>query len=230
MDFLDGYNKRLKELSELNRLSNLLQLDNHFTDDGYWNRFARLAATDRYINDYNYHLLYEIQSLSNQIHFGVLNCLLFQPHISLDKLNPSFYNHRLTFMIESTIHGVYGYWNRIALFLNLYLEKPLNKKDVYMRRVLDLIEKEFSEIKELKEFSWLIDLMEDFEFFDRNELTHNYSIIMQEFLPSQDKEKVNYDIIIEKLIYHNNAISNDVFKLLDLLENIEMLYEQKNKK
>ncbi|MGX1639949.1 hypothetical protein [Sphingobacterium sp. NPDC055431] len=227
MNFIIEYNQVLKQLSEQNQLSNLLLLDNKFSTDGYWDRFARLEVVDKYINGYGYHLLYEIQSLSNQIHFGVLNCLLFRPLVSFDKTNPNVYNHRLTFMIESTIHCIYGYWNRIALLLNLYLEYPLDKKDVYMMKLLDLIKKQFSEIKELKEFKWLCNLMNDFLYFNRNEITHNYSIIMQEFLPSPGMERVDYDVLIGKLIYHNNAISNDVFKLLDLLEYLEMLLNKK---
>ncbi|MFD2556300.1 hypothetical protein [Sphingobacterium tabacisoli] len=230
MNFIFEYNQVLKQLSEQSKLSNLLQLDNKLSDDGYWDRFARLSVIDKYIEGYGYHLLYEIQSLSNQIHFGVLNCLLFRPLVSLDKTDPNIYNHRLTFMMESTIHCIYGYWNRIALLLNLYLEKPLDKKEVYMMKLLDLIRKQFPELKELEEFKWFVDLMEDFLSFNRNEMVHNYSIIMQEFLPVQGREKIDYDIIIKKLIYHNNAISNDVFRLLDLLEYIESNFIKRNKK
>lgn len=227
MNFIFEYNEVLKQLSEQNNLSNLLQLDNKYTDDGYWNRFTRLETVDKYIEGYGYHLLYEIQSLSNQIHFGVLNCLLFRPLVSFDKTDPSIYNHRLTFMMESTIHCIYGYWNRIALLLNLYLEKPLEKKDVYMTKILDLIKKQFAELKEVKEFKWLSDLMQNFLSFNRNEMVHNYSIIMQDFLPSECGQKIDYDVIIQKLAYHNNAISNDIFRLLDLLEYIEMLFDKK---
>lgn len=227
MNIIIEYNYVLEQLSEQNKLNNLLQLDNKFSSDGYWDRFAHLEILDKYIDGYGYHLLYEIQSLSNQIHFGVLNCLLFQPLVSYDKTDPNIYNHRLTFMMESTIHCIYGYWNRIALLLNLFLEKPLDKKNVYMMKVLILIKKQIPNLKDNKEYKWLNDLMEDFLFFNRNEMTHNYSIIMQAFLPSQDLHRIDYDEIIEKLIYHNNSISNDVYKLLDLLEYIEILLNKK---
>ncbi|WP_312365588.1 hypothetical protein [Sphingobacterium sp.] len=229
MDFFDQYNDKLYELSQEYGLINLLSIDRHYKDGGYWNRFAKLKAVEQYIDGYNYHLLYEIQSLSNQVHFGILNCLLFRPLISVERIEPNVYNHRLTFMIESTIHGIYAYWNRIALLLNLYLNNPLAKEKVYMSKIFRLIKKEYIEVKNIDGYKWLDNLMADFEFFRRNEMTHNYYILMQEFLPHPHQTKVDYDLLIQKLVYHNNAISKDVYKLLDLLDYLEVDSNKKNK-
>src|SRR5690606_37365850 len=98
----------------------------------------------------------------------------------------------------------------------------LEKEKVYMSKIFTLIKKEYIEVQNTDGYKWLDNLMADFEFFRRNEMTHNYAIIMQEFLPHPDQAKVDYGLIIQKLIYHNNAISKDVFKLLDLLDYLEI--------
>lgn len=217
MEFIEGLNKSFLKLTDELKLSNLLQNDNYSDEDSYWNRIANLKVFETNMEDNGYHFLYEIQALSNQIHFGVLNCLLYKDIRSKQSGFPNQYNHRYTFMLESTIHCIYSFWNRVAGILNFYLHEPIKKRGIYISKVLERLQIDYSEIHKMESFIWLKDKINDFDKLQRNEFAHNNSLIMQDFFRNGDGEnQINIDSIIEKLIYHNNLIANDIDIVADL--------------
>ncbi|GGC40818.1 hypothetical protein GCM10011386_36070 [Parapedobacter defluvii] len=126
--WLKEFNAHLSELEKEYDLTDLETEDDKYDDNSYWNKIGQLSVFGHNMNANGYHFLYEIKGLSSQILFGLKASLLFNKLRSNEKGKPNIYNHRYTFLLESTIHGVYAYWNRVALLLNYYLVKKFDKK------------------------------------------------------------------------------------------------------
>ncbi|MEI5984901.1 hypothetical protein VJ786_08300 [Sphingobacterium sp. PU5-4] len=223
IDWLKSYNKSLSQFEEEYSLTDLLTEDDKYYPNSYWNRIVRLSAFDKNMEENGYHFLYEIQGLSSQIHFGLKNCLFFDSLRSKKIGFPNQYNHRYAFFVESTVHAVYAYWNRVASFINFNFEKPFGKRQIYFnQKLLGKVKSEFNGIEKSSSFKYLLDVYSKLNSLDRNELAHNNSLSMQEFLPYKYEEsRLNFDEINETLIFLNNAIARDIDVLCELLEYLE---------
>jgi len=221
---LDDYDQELKRLTDKFGIHNLISIQMHGGSD-YWERLARLSFFPKLFDGYRYHFLYEVQGLSSQIHFGILNCFLFRDAISTEPGRPNAFNHRYTFMIESTIHGIYSYWNRVGLVLNTYLKVPKDVKRTYFANTVPQLAVDYPELKDDKNFKWLCDVKQAIEDLERNEFAHNNSLIMQNFLP---KETGGGDFtqllsMPEQLLDHNKLIVDQIGNLVELIETLETL-------
>ncbi|RZK25559.1 MAG: hypothetical protein EOO43_05210 [Flavobacterium sp.] len=225
-EFLHHYNRTLDKISLERNLTNLKSQDDVIDNNGYWNRLANIKAIEHNINTYDYHFLYEIQGLSSQIHFGIASCILFRPQISTKTGKPNSYNHRYTFMIESTVHCIYSYWNRVALVLNTYLTKPKDVKRIYFASVVTQLLIDYPELEQHPLYNWLFNIKIALEELDRNEFAHNNSLIMQNFLP-RDKNRDDFKELLampDLLLSHNKAIVDEIYNLVELLEQLEKIY------
>ena len=185
-----------------------MAIDNPYYDDSYWIRLSRLSFFKKIEEENGYHFLHEIQSLSNQIHFGLATCFLLKDSMSSKYDNPNVYNHRYTFMIESIIHGIYAYWNRVALALNTYLKKPKVKIATYFKTVVPQLLIDYPTLEENDNYKWINNANNALEELGRNEFAHNNSLIMQNFLPNTDKE-VDFEYLLAMprlLLSHNKSI------------------------
>src|SRR5690606_32766811 len=111
-EFYKSLDDSISIVSEQYNIRNLISIQKYHDDNDYWPRLANFSFFRKLFDNHKYHFLYEIQGLSSQLHFGLANCFLFRDKISKIKGRPNIYNHRYTFMIESTIHTIYAYWNR----------------------------------------------------------------------------------------------------------------------
>lgn len=115
-EFFENLDLAVRKITDQVEINNLIGIQDVYDDNCYWPRLAKLSFFNKLYVEHRYHFLYEIQGLSSQIHFGIANCILFRDKISTVRGKPNIYNHRYTFMIESTIHCIYSYWNRVGLF------------------------------------------------------------------------------------------------------------------
>lgn len=223
MDWLESYNVALFQIEKDYSLTDLQSEDNKYSETSYWNRLANLSVFSKNMEENGYHFLYEIQGLSSQILFGLKNCLFFDTLRSKKIGYPNIYNHRYGFFVESTVHQVYAYWNRVAIFINFYFDKPLKKKQIYFNQAfLDKIKSEFNGIENSNPFKYLLEINSKLNSLDRNELAHNNSLIMQEFLPYRyDDTRLNFEEINKTLVYLNNTIARDIDILCELFEYLE---------
>lgn len=152
--YSQDFDQSIREVSKNYELNNLLNIDSKMDGQGYWPRIAALSFFDKLYKQHRYHFLYEIQGLSNQIHFGIASSLLFREKMSMERGRPNGYNHRYAFMVESTIHTIYSYWNRVALVLNTYLKTPLFKERVYFSKIVRQLEVDYPELLENPHFLW----------------------------------------------------------------------------
>lgn len=226
-EYFENLDLAIKNKSIEIGISNLLGMQNVYSDDCYWPRLANLSFFEKLYKEHRYHFLYEIQGLSSQIHFGIANCFLFRDQISTETGKPNIYNHRYTFMIESTIHSIYSYWNRVGLVLNTYLKKPKTLKSTYFGNVVDQLAIDYPELKKNGNYQWLCRVKVALEDLDRNEFAHNNSLIMQNFLP-KDSNRDNFEKLLEMpdlLLSHNKSIVDEIFNLVELLEEIERIVD-----
>lgn len=226
---MDEYYKNL-DLAVLNisdhiGISNLIGIQNLYDDNCYWPRLARLSFFNKLFDGHRYHFLYEIQGLSSQIHFGLASCFLYKDKISTAKGRPNIYNHRYTFSIESTIHCIYSYWNRVGLVLNTYLKKPKEIRNTYFATVVDQLIKDYPILEESVHYRWICQTKEALNDLDRNEFAHNNSLIMQNFLP-KNSDGDDFEKLLampDLLLLHNKSIVIEIFSLVALLEELEVL-------
>ena len=136
LDWISGYNNSLSRIEKEYSLTDILTEDNKYDVNSYWERIGNLSAFDRNMEENGYHFLYEIQGLSSQIYYGVKNCLFFDSLRSKKIGFPNQYNHRYAFFVESTVHAVYAYWNRVASFINFSFEKSFGKRQIYFNQKL----------------------------------------------------------------------------------------------
>ncbi|WP_159637959.1 hypothetical protein [Sphingobacterium composti Ten et al. 2007 non Yoo et al. 2007] len=229
IDWLESYNDSLFQIEKEYSLTDLHTEDEKFAENSYWNRIGNLSIFSKNMEENGYHFLYEIQGLSSQIHFGLKNCLFFDSLRSKRIGFPNLYNHRYGFFVESTVHAIYAYWNRVAGFINFYFEKPFGKRQIYFnQRLLEKLELEFKGIEKSSPFKYVLDINSTLNSLDRNELAHNNSLIMQEFLPYKyDESRLNFDEINKKLVFLNNTIAREIDVLCELFEYLE---KEKNRK
>ena len=111
-------------------------------------------------------------------------------------------------MIESIIHGIYAYWNRVALALNTYLKKPKVKIATYFKTVVPQLLIDYPTLEENDNYKWINNANNALEELGRNEFAHNNSLIMQNFLPNTDKEvDFEYLLVMPRLLLsHNKSI------------------------
>jgi hypothetical protein len=210
----------------LTAIENKFELTDLLTAQGnnedYWNRIGNVSAFEKMMDEYGYHFLYEIQGLSSQIHFGLKMCLLFRSLRSNDRMMVNKCNHRYTFLLESTIHNIYAYWNRVGLFLNYYLENKSHKKNIYFGTILEKLKGQYKGIHEFPCFKYLLKINDMVKSLDRNEFTHNNSLIMQDFLPYRyENDRLNISDIPDNLIFLNNTIALDIYSFIELIEYLE---------
>lgn len=224
-EFYDRLDDAVFRISEDLSTRNLFSQKNVYDDNDYWSRLGRLSFFNKLFKEYRYHFLYEIQGISVQLHFGLANCFLFREKISHERGRPNPYNHRYTFMIESTIHCIYAYWNRVGLVLNTYLKNPKEIKRVYFQGVVDQLSIDYPELLENKHYGWIKDVKTQLDSLNRNEFTHNNSLIMQDFLPQYYDEANNIDLLAfpELLLKHNSYVVEDIYCLVDLIEELESI-------
>jgi hypothetical protein len=215
------------KITEQYDINNLEATEDVYDIYGYWNRFVEFKFHDKLDNENGYDFVNEIQSLSNQIHFGLASCFLLRAKISTKGGFPNQYNHRYTFMIESTIHCVYAYWNRVAHALNTYLKSPKRVKVIYFASVVEQLLNDYPELAENEYYMWLSNVKINVECLKRNEFAHNYSLIMQDFsgLSDIDSEKVYLLALPEVLLSHNIHIVDEIYNLVNLIECVENLNE-----
>ncbi|WP_231491870.1 hypothetical protein [Pedobacter sp. Leaf170] len=223
-DYLFELDEAIKDISEKYEITNLSMIQK-FYQDTYWDRFARLSFFNKLYDEYRYHFLYEIQGLSSQIHFGIASCILFRDKISTETGKPNVYNHRYTFMIESTVHAIYSYWNRVGLVLNTYLKKPKELKRTYFATVVPQLLIDHQELENDKFYKWICNVKVALDELDRNEFAHNNSLIMQNFLP-ENSERDNFKKLLnmpDVLLSHNKAIVDEIYNLVELVEKLETI-------
>ena len=223
-DYFTQFDQALRTITDEYEILNLIAIERPNGQSGYWERLARLSFFNKLYDQYRYHFLYEIQGLSSQIHFGIANSILFRDQISTVRGKPNLYNHRYTFMIESTIHGIYAYWNRVGLALNTYLKKPINIKRTYFSAVVKQLLIDYPDLNDNKFYQWLNSVNDALNDLERNEFAHNNSLIMQNFLP-KNSEEMNFDELLKMpdlLLSHNKAIVDDIYNLVELIELLEV--------
>ncbi|SDH29281.1 hypothetical protein [Mucilaginibacter gossypii] len=223
-DYFDGLDQILEEITDKYEINNLISIQKHL-EDSYWDKLARLSFFTKLFDEHHYHFLYEIQGLSSQIHFGIVNCILFRDKISLDKGRPNVYNHRYTFMIESTIHCIYSYWNRVGLVLNTYLKNPKDIKRTYFANVVPQLLTDYPALEQDKFYQWLCTVKTALDDLERNEFAHNNSLIMQNFLP-KNAENGDFKALLampDLLLSHNKSIVDEIGNLVELVEKLETL-------
>ncbi|RZK50095.1 MAG: hypothetical protein EOO99_02600 [Pedobacter sp.] len=223
IDWVESYNKSLSQIEEEYSLTELLTQYKEHDPNSYWGRIAKLSAFRKDRDENKYHFLFEIEVLSSQIHFGLKNCLFFDSLKSKKRESPNIYNHRYTFFVESTIHAIYAYWNRVARFINFNFEKPFGKRQIYFNQtLLDKLKSDFNGIEETSPFKYLVNVYSKLSSLDRNEFAHNNSLIMQEYLSNiYDESRVDFDEINKTLVFLNNKIARDIDVLCELLEYLE---------
>lgn len=225
-DYFNNLDQAVKKTTDKFEINNLISIQNLYDDDSYWNRLARLSFFNKLYDEHQYHFLYEIQGLSSQIHFGIVNCILFRDQISTERGRPNVYNHRYTFMIESTIHCIYSFWNRVGLVLNTYLKKPKEIKRTYFGNVVPQLLIDYPSLNQDNFYQWISNVKIALDELDRNEFAHNNSLIMQNFFPEKS-ETFGFDDLLtmpDLLLVHNKSIVDEIYNLVDLLENLEKLY------
>lgn len=224
-EYFENLDLAIRNISDQVEISNLMGIQKIYDDNCYWPRLARLSFFHKLFDGHRYHFLYEIQGLSSQIHFGLANCFLYRDKISTVKGKPNNYNHRYTFMIESTIHCIYAYWNRVGLVLNTYLKKPKQIKNTYFANVVDQLIKDFPILEDNINYQWICQIKGALNDLDRNEFAHNNSLIMQNFLP-KNSEGDDFEKLLampDLLLSHNKSIVDEIFNLVELLEGLEAL-------
>jgi len=213
----------IMEITDKHEIKNLISIKKLYGNSSYWDRLARLSFFNKLFDEHRYHFLYEIEGLSSQIHFGIANCFLLREKISTERGKPNTYNHRYTFMLESTIHGIYSYWNRVGLVLNTYLKTPKEIKRTYFANVIPQLLTDYPILRESQDYQWIVGVKNALDDLDRNEFAHNNSLIMQNFLP-KNIENMGFDNLLalpEILLSHNRAIVDDIYNLVQLLEWLE---------
>lgn len=218
---------KIEEITMDYKITNLITLDDRNGENDYWVRLATLSFFKKIREVYNYHFLYEIQSLSNQIHYGLVHCIIFRDKICILRGHPNIFNHRYPFMLESSIHCIYSYWNRVGLVLNTYLKNPKKLQHVYFNNVIDQLKKDYPSLNENENYIWINEVKKSLQDLDRNEFTHNNSLIMQNFLTVKS-ENTNFKHLLslpDKLLLHNQFITDDILKLVQLLEDLEKIKE-----
>ncbi|TWI15665.1 hypothetical protein [Sphingobacterium siyangense] len=223
-DYFTEMNIALKEVTDEYGIMNLISIQK-FYEDSYWERLASLSFFNKLYDEYRYHFLYEIQGLSSQIHFGIASSILFRDKISIKTGSPNVYNHRYTFMIESTIHCIYSFWNRVGLVLNTYLKNPKELKKTYFATVVPQLLIDHPALKEDKFYKWICKVKIDIEKLERNEFAHNNSLIMQNFLPKNNGRE-NFKELLKMpnlLLIHNKIIVEEIYNLVELVEKLETL-------
>ena len=224
-EYFENLDTALRNISEEIGIINLQGEQSRLDDDWYWPRLARLSFFEKLFQEHRYHFLYEIQALSSQIHFGLAHCFLFRNKISTRRGRPNMYNHRYTFMIESTIHGIYAYWNRVGLVLNTYLKEPKDIKRTYFANVVDQLVKDYPVLNDSGSYKWMLGVKNLLNDLDRNEFAHNNSLIMQNFLPKNaDGDDFGKLLAMpELLLEHNKFIVNEILNLVSLIEELEVM-------
>lgn len=201
---------------------NIQSLEDLHNPNCYWPRLANLSFFRKLREDFNYHFLYEIQGLSNQIHFGIATSFLFREYISEVPGRPNEYNHRLTFSLESSIHCIYAYWNRVANALNTYLIKPKPLKMIYFDSIVRQLALDYNKIVEHRCYKWIDTVRNEVNKLERNEFAHNNSLIMQQFLGSRDD--LNFiKGLPEILLANNRYIADEIYCLVELFEFLDHL-------
>ena len=222
----EALNKEIKRITNYYKIMNIQSLNNVHDPRGYWQRFANLRFFHKLRYDFNYHFLFEIQGLSNQIHFGIATSYLFREYISEVPGRPNEYNHRFTYSLESSIHGIYAYWNRVANGLNTYLKSPYTLKEVYFDKVVRQLAVDYQQIVANDYYKWLEMVRIEVNKLQRNEFAHNNSLIMQQFLNNRG----NLDFIKglpDTLLENNRHIADEIFYLVQLFESLDELYDSK---
>lgn len=222
-EYFENLDTTLMNISEKIGIINL-QGQSRLDDDWYWPRLARLSFFEKLFQEHRCHFLYEIQALSSQIHFGMASCFLYRDKISTRRGRPNMYNHRYSFMIESTIHCIYAYWNRVGLVLNTYLKKPKDIKRAYFANVVDQLVKDYLDLNDSGNYQWILGVKKSLNDLDRNELAHNNSLIMQNFLPKNEDNNDFGKLLImpELLLEHNKFHVNEILNLVSLIEELEV--------
>lgn len=222
-DYYSHLDQAIRKITDDYGINNLNAIERRNGENGYWERFAKLSFFKKLFDEHRYHFLYEIQGLSSQIHFGIVNSILFREKISKVRGRPNLYNHRYTFMIESTIHGIYAYWNRVGLALNTYLKSPLELKRTYFSTVVKQLLMDYPDLRDNGLYQWLSTINDSLNNLERNEFAHNNSLIMQNFLPKASEE-MSLDKLMEMpelLLSHNESIVDEVYNLVGLMELLE---------
>ncbi|WP_207534892.1 hypothetical protein [Desertivirga arenae] len=224
-DFYIGLNREIQRVSDEFNIKNLISIQDYYNENDYWPCLANFSFFNKLFDVHHYHFLYEIQGLSSQIHFGLANCFLLRDKISQRRGRPNIFNHRYTFMIESTIHCVYAYWNRVGLVLNTYLIKPKDLKRVYFSGVVHQLLTDYPQLAENEDFVWITNVKNSLEALNRNEFAHNNSLIMQDFLPEYKEDEGQMDLLAfpELLLTHNRYIVDDIFNLVELIGELEQI-------
>lgn len=219
-EFYNSLDDAISKISQQYGIRNLISIQNFYDDNDYWPRLANFSFFNKLFDVHRYHFLYEIQGLSSQLHFGLANCFLLREKISHKRGRPNIYNHRYTFMIESTIHSIYAYWNRVGLVLNTYLRNPKELKRVYFQGVVDQLVLDYPELLENRYYIWIKDVRLDLDKLNRNEFTHNNSLIMQDFFREAYEGENQIDLLVfpELLLTHNNYVVDEINNLVDLIE------------
>lgn len=221
-DYFSQLDQAVKETTDKYEIINLFSIQK-FYEESYWDKLARLSFFNKLYEEHRYHFLYEIQGLSSQIHFGIASCILFRDKISTVTGKPNHYNHRYTFMIESTIHCIYSYWNRVGLVFNTYLKNPKDIKRTYFANVVPQLLTDYPELEQDEQYQWICNVKKALDELERNEFAHNNSLIMQNFLP-KNNERDDFKGLLEMpelLLSHNRFIVTDIYNLIGLLEKLE---------
>ena len=215
----------IQEITKDYKIKNLMSLQDRTNKNCYWPRLGNLRFFSKLREEYGYHFLYEIQSLSNQIHYGIVQCLLLRDKICTRKGHPNIYNHRYTFMLESSIHCIYSYWNRVGLALNIYLKEPKNLRNTYFSSVVSQLVKDYPSLEKNHNYLWITTVKDALNELNRNEFAHNNSLIMQSFLDFNSHSSNLEDLlkIPDILLFHNKFIVDEVFNLVSLLEELDNL-------
>lgn len=224
-DYFSDLDEAVMKISIQYEIKNLYNIQNRYDENDYWPRLSKGKYFEKLYKKHKYHFLYEIQGLSSQIHFGLVSCFLFREKISIEPGNPNVYNHRYTFMIESTIHGIYSFWNRVGLVLNTYLTKPFSIKKTYFPNVINQLVLDYPELQQDSLYEWINTIRIALNNLDRNEFTHNNSLIMQNFLPS-NPDFANFKGLLampELLLLHNKYIVDEIYNLVQLVEKLDTL-------
>jgi len=222
-DYFSSLDQVAREISTQYEISNLMSIQDYQDKNDYWPRLAKLSFFNKIFDEHRYHFLYEIQGLSCQLHFGIVNCILFRDKISTTVGKPNMYNHRYTFMIESTIHCIYSFWNRVALVINTYLKKPEKKSRVYFSGAVSQLSVDYPALKKDARYQWITNVKNEVDLLRRNEFAHNNSLIMQNFLSHRSGEGT-FDNLLKMpdlLIAHNKTIVDEIYNLVSLLETLE---------
>ncbi|SDM33761.1 hypothetical protein SAMN05421813_11017 [Daejeonella rubra] len=222
-EFYEYLDNSVLEISKQFNISNLIAIQDVYDENDYWTRLANFSFFNKIFDEHRYHFLYEIQGLSCQIHFGLANCFLFRDKISAKQGRPNVYNHRYTFMIESTIHCIYAYWNRVGLVLNTYLKTLKDIKRTYFSGVVQQLRLDYPELLGNPYYLWINDVKTNLDDLNRNEFAHNNSLIMQNFLPESYEGQNQIDLLAfpELLLSHNKYIVEEIDNLVNLIEVLE---------